>query len=174
MCPAAQVNTLNLTENFKRLDDACFPLARGWQKHKVRETTEAIVGAATGPLAAPRSLLLGRSDAAGRPQYTGRTTTLARTAGTAIAGQLTAARRGHPWTGWSFSAGQGSRETPDVTPAEPEPVVEVGVDIARGTTGRWRHPAHWHRIRAEMHPMQVTKFEESDEPPGSSNAPEQA
>jgi hypothetical protein len=45
----------------------------------VRETTEAIVAAVTGSLAAPSSLLLGRYDNDGRLQYTGRTTTLAQT-----------------------------------------------------------------------------------------------
>ncbi|MFJ2968663.1 hypothetical protein ACIPIC_41155 [Streptomyces collinus] len=78
---------------------------RGWRKYKVRETTEAIVGAITGSLAAPRTLLLGRYDDDGRLQYTGRTTTLAQAAGSKVAGLLAPARRGHPWTGWSFSAG---------------------------------------------------------------------
>ncbi|MEV5089902.1 ATP-dependent DNA ligase [Streptomyces griseoincarnatus] len=48
---------------------------------------------------------------------------------------------------------------------EPELVVEVGVDVARDGSGLWRHPARWHRIRAEMHPMQVRRFGEPDEPP---------
>ncbi|MCX5096426.1 hypothetical protein OOK36_48355 [Streptomyces sp. NBC_00365] len=47
---------------FKRLDDAYRPSVRGWQKYKVRETSEAIVGAVTGSPAAPRTLLLGRYD----------------------------------------------------------------------------------------------------------------
>lgn len=45
---------------FKRLNDAYRPSARGWQKYKIRETSEAIVGAITGSPAAPRTLLLGR------------------------------------------------------------------------------------------------------------------
>ncbi|MEW2121830.1 hypothetical protein AB0945_43315 [Streptomyces sp. NPDC005474] len=44
---------------FKRLDSRYEPSVRGWRKYKVRETQEAIVGAVTGPLAAPRTLLLG-------------------------------------------------------------------------------------------------------------------
>ncbi|MEU1916088.1 hypothetical protein [Streptomyces massasporeus] len=40
--------------------------------NKVRVTTEAIVGAVTGSLAAPRTVLLGRYDHAGSLQYTGR------------------------------------------------------------------------------------------------------
>ncbi|MGW7512858.1 ATP-dependent DNA ligase [Streptomyces massasporeus] len=51
---------------FKRLNDAYRPSVRGWQKYKVRETSEAIVGAITGSLAVPRTLLLGRYDDGGR------------------------------------------------------------------------------------------------------------
>ncbi|MFF9128539.1 ATP-dependent DNA ligase [Streptomyces sp. NPDC014889] len=97
-----------------------------------------------------RTLLLGRYEAQGRLQYVGRTTTLARTAGAAVADLLAAARRGHPWTGWSFSAGWGSWETLDVTLVEPELVVEVGVDVARDAFGRWRHPARWYRARPDL------------------------
>ncbi|MFE0359548.1 hypothetical protein ACFW2K_28325 [Streptomyces nigra] len=43
-------------------------------------------------------------------------------------------RRGHPWTGWSFSAGWGSQEKLNVTLVEPELVVEVGVDVPRLTS----------------------------------------
>ncbi|WP_286259140.1 hypothetical protein [Streptomyces graminofaciens] len=70
---------------FKRLDDAYRPSVRGWQKYKVRETSEAIVGAITGSLTVPRTLLLGRYDTEGRFQYVGRTTTLAQAAGAAVA-----------------------------------------------------------------------------------------
>jgi hypothetical protein len=118
----------------------------------VRETTEAIVGAVTGTLAAPTSLLLGRFDDSGRLQYASRTTALTQTASHTVAGLLAPARRGHPWTGWSFSAGWGSRETLDVTLVEPELVVEVGVDVARDASGRWRHPARLHRARRRPPP----------------------
>lgn len=104
----------------------------------MRETTEAIVGAVTGPLSAPSGLLLGRYDDHGRLQYTGRTTTLARAASATVAGLLAPARRGHPWTNWSFSAGWGSRDTLNVTLVEPELVMEVGVDVARDASVRWR------------------------------------
>ncbi|AVH61807.1 MULTISPECIES: ATP-dependent DNA ligase [Streptomyces] len=143
---------------FKRLDGAYKPSVRGWEKFKVRETGEAVVGAITGSLAAPRTLLLGRYDTEGRFQYVGRTTTLARAAGTAVAGLLTAGQRGHPWTGWSFSAGWGSQEKLNVTLVEPELVVEVGVDVARDASGRWRHPARWHRARPDLSPADVPRL----------------
>ncbi|MEH0557592.1 ATP-dependent DNA ligase [Streptomyces sp. B21-101] len=143
---------------FKRLTDAYRPSVRGWQKYKVRETSEAIVGAITGSLATPRTLLLGRYDDQGRLQYVGRTTTLAQTAGAAVASLLAAGRRGHPWTGWSFSAGWGSQEKLNVTLVEPELVVEVGVDVARDASGRWRHPARWHRARPDLSPADVPRL----------------
>ncbi|MEU9446163.1 ATP-dependent DNA ligase [Streptomyces sp. NPDC048304] len=143
---------------FKRLDDAYRPLARGWQKYKVRETSEAIVGAIAGPLAAPRTLLVGRYDTEGRLQYVGRTTPLAQVAGAAAAGLLAPARCGHPWTGWSFSAGWGSRETLNVMLVEPELVVEVGIDVARDASGRWRHPARLHRARPDLQPADIPRL----------------
>ncbi|MFF2431606.1 hypothetical protein [Streptomyces mirabilis] len=79
-------------------------------------------------------------------------TTLARAAGAAVACLLVPARRGHPWTGWSFSAGWGSKERLNVTLVEPELVVEVGVGVARDAAGRWRHPARWHRARPDLSP----------------------
>ncbi|MFE5039199.1 ATP-dependent DNA ligase [Streptomyces sp. NPDC056683] len=38
---------------------------------------------------------------------------------------------------------------------EPELVAEVGVDVARDTSGRWRHPARWHRARPYLSPADV-------------------
>lgn len=104
---------------------------------------------------APHTLLLGRYDDDGQLRYTGRTTNLTQAASGTLTGLLTPARRGHPWTGWSFSAGWGSRETLDVTLVEPELVVEVGVDVARDASGRWRHPARLHRPRTDLSPTDV-------------------
>ncbi|MEU0659392.1 hypothetical protein ABZ523_09870 [Streptomyces lavendulocolor] len=65
---------------------------------------------------------------------------------------------GQPWTGWSFSAGWGSTETVDVTLVEPELVTEVGVDVARDASGRWRHTARWHRPRHDLSPADTTRW----------------
>nr|WP_248296206.1 hypothetical protein [Streptomyces sp. S1D4-11] len=48
-----------------------------------------------------------------------------------MGGFLAPAQRGHPWTGWSFSAGWDNRATLNVTLMRPELVVEVGVDVVR-------------------------------------------
>ena len=45
-----------------------------------------------------------------------------------------------------------------VTLVEPELVVEVGVDVARDASGRWRHPARWHRARPDLSPGDVESF----------------
>ncbi|WP_240361207.1 MULTISPECIES: hypothetical protein [unclassified Streptomyces] len=71
---------------------------------------------------------------------------------------LAPAQRGHPWTGWSFSARWGTRETLNVTLVEPELVVEVGVDVTRDASGRWRHPARWHRARPDLSPSDVPRL----------------
>ncbi|MFG3206445.1 ATP-dependent DNA ligase [Streptomyces sp. NPDC048192] len=139
---------------FKRLREPYVGGARSWGKYKVRETTEAIVGAVTGSLTAARTLLLGRYDIEGRLQYVGRTT-LARAPGITDAGLLTTPRREHPWTGRSFSVGWSSRETLDLTLVQPELVVEVGIDVPRDASGRWRHPAPWHRARPDLSPADV-------------------
>ncbi|SEB32067.1 ATP dependent DNA ligase domain-containing protein [Streptomyces misionensis] len=120
---------------FKRVTGAYQPSVRGWKKYKVRETSEAIVGAVTGTLNSPRTVLLGRYDDEGRLQYVGRTTTLAQTASVAVGGLLAPGRGGHPWTGWTFTAGWGSGETLDVTLVEPGLVVEVGVDVVTPPAG---------------------------------------
>ncbi|MFF2132038.1 ATP-dependent DNA ligase, partial [Streptomyces olivochromogenes] len=100
----------------------------------------------------------GRYDDQGRLQYVGHTTALAQAAGAAVAGPLAAARRGHSWTGWSFSAGWGSKERLNVTLVEPELVVEVGVDVAPDAAGRWRDPARWHRARPDLSPTGVARL----------------
>ncbi|WP_239770497.1 hypothetical protein [Streptomyces sp. CL12-4] len=100
---------------FKRLAEPYRPGARTWTKYKVRATADAIVGAVTGPVAAPRTLLLGRHDSTGMLRYTGRTAPLARAATDALAGLLTPAGGEHPWTGRTFTAGWGSRDVLVVT-----------------------------------------------------------
>ncbi|MFG2368848.1 hypothetical protein ACGFY3_45875 [Streptomyces mirabilis] len=73
-----------------------------------------------------------------------------------MGGFLAPAQHGHPWTGWSFSSGWGTRETLNVTLVRPELVVDVGVDVARDASGRWRHPARWHRARPDLSPTDIS------------------
>lgn len=142
---------------YKRLTEPYRPGARGWLKYKPRETTEAIVAAITGTLAAPRTVLLARYDAAGNLAYIGRTTTLTTAASSTVAPLLSKATDDHSWTGWTFSVGWGSRETLDVTLVEPDLVGEVVVDVARDSAGRWRHPVRWHRPRTDLSPTDTPR-----------------
>ncbi|MFF5442216.1 ATP-dependent DNA ligase [Streptomyces achromogenes] len=150
---------------FKRLDEPYVRGARSWRKYKVRATTEAVVGAVTGSLAAPRTVLLDRYDAAGRLQYTGRSTTLSQAAGRALADLLVSPTGTHPWQGWMFSAGWGTQRAPDVLLVEPEVVMEVAVDVARDNAGRWRHPVRPHRIRTDIGVAQIPLFGENPASP---------
>ncbi|GAA4340838.1 ATP-dependent DNA ligase [Streptomyces venetus] len=145
---------------FKRLEESYRGGVRSWRKYKVRVTTEAVIGAVTGSLAAPHTLLLGRYDTAGRLQYIGRSTTLSRATGRAVADQLGPPHGAHPWTGWTFSAGWGTQRTLVVVLVQPEVVLEVDVDVARDSAGRWRHPARPHRIRADIDVQEVPLFGE--------------
>ncbi|GAA0451755.1 hypothetical protein [Streptomyces olivaceiscleroticus] len=103
---------------FKREQQPYIPGKRagGWRKYRVRESTEAIVGAVTGSVRRPGTLLLGRLDAAGRLRYVGRTTQLAAGLVRDLAAELTPAGPEHPWRGRTFSAGWGTNDTLDVGP----------------------------------------------------------
>ncbi|MEU9647195.1 ATP-dependent DNA ligase, partial [Streptomyces sp. NPDC048188] len=143
---------------FKRLSEPYRGGARAWAKYKVRATEDAVVGAVTGPPAAPRTLLLGRYDGAGMLRYAGRTTPLARPVARSLEGVLLPAAGGHPWTGRTFTAGWGSRDVLDITLVDPQLVVEVAVDVARDAAGRWRHPARLHRTRPDLSACSVPLF----------------
>lgn len=65
----------------------------------MRATTEAIIGAVTGSLTAPWTVLLGRYDTAGRLQYAGRSTTLSQSADRSLADLLVSPTGAHPWQG---------------------------------------------------------------------------
>jgi hypothetical protein len=145
---------------FKRLNEPYTGGARTWRKYKVRTTTEAIIGAVTGPLQAPRTVLLGRYDTAGRLQYAGRSTTLSTRFGRALGDVLARPAGTHPWQGWTFSAGWGTPRTLDVVLVEPAVVLEVAVDVARDAAGRFRHPARPHRVRTDVDVTQVPLFGE--------------
>lgn len=134
---------------FKRLDQPYLPGARGWRKHRARDTTEALIAAITGTLGQPRSLLFGRYDTGGRLHYVGSSTGLTAAAARSLAAVLTAADEQHPWHGQVLAARWG-RTTAEVTLVRPDLVAEVGADVSPDASGRWRHPVRFHRIRADL------------------------
>ncbi|MFJ9574550.1 ATP-dependent DNA ligase [Streptomyces bacillaris] len=130
------------------------PGVRGWSKLKARTTTEAIIGAVTGTVQAPTSLLLGRLDAASRLKLVARTTALARPASAELGARLRPAGPDHPWHGQTFSAGWHTKEPLEFEPVIPEQVAEIAADTAVDL-GRYRHPVRYLRLRDDMDPSDV-------------------
>jgi ATP-dependent DNA ligase len=141
----------------KRLDQAYRPGVRGWQKLRTRLTAEAVVGGVIGPLDAPRVLLLGRHDHHGQFHHVGRTTEL-RPAGQAAVVALLRPHTGsgHPWPNPMPSTRWGRPGPPTrFTPVRTQLVVELTVDTAVEHR-RWRHPAHYVRVRPDLRPDDLT------------------
>ncbi|MGA4960527.1 ATP-dependent DNA ligase [Streptomyces lavendulocolor] len=95
------------------------PGARALYKVRRRDSTEAVVGAITGTVRWPQTLVLGRLDAAGALRPVGRSTPLRPDAARELAERLSPAKPGHPWEGVRFTTSWGSRTPLDVVLVEP-------------------------------------------------------
>lgn len=127
------------------------PGRAGWGKRKLRRTAEAIVAGATGSVAAPVSLLLGRLDAGGRLRYVGRTHRLGAQQRTALDGVLRPVARG-VWPQPLPASWAGDLTERRPLPYLPvEPLIAVEVDVAY-EHGRWRHPLRYVRTRPDLDP----------------------
>jgi hypothetical protein len=108
-------------------------------------TATAVVGI-TGPLEAPRELILGRHDDTGRLRIVGRTTPLrvptAARLGARFEEQVHAWPEGLPGHSWGPPRTGCTRVRPDL-------VVEVSADPALDGL-RWRHPVRFVRARDEV------------------------
>lgn len=125
------------------------PGRRGWQKYRSRDTAEAVIGAVTGTLARPETVLLGRYSAEGELRLVARSAPLPPPLRTELAARVRPAGREHPWHGMRVSSRWGSRDELEFTPVAPELVAEFQGDTAIDR-GRWRHPVRLHRLRADM------------------------
>jgi ATP-dependent DNA ligase len=143
---------------FKCLTEAYPSGRRSWRKYRSRSSTEVIVGAVTGTVSRPSTVLLGRFDAEGRLQYAGRTVPLSHAACEQLGPLLASAPAGHPWEGWSFSASWGARDKLDAKLVNPVIVAEVSADVAFDAAGRWRHPVRFLRGRTDMAISDVPRF----------------
>jgi ATP-dependent DNA ligase len=133
------------------------PGARALYKVRRRDTTEAVIGAITGTLRQPQTLVLGRLDAAGALRPVGRSTPLRPDAARGLAERLTLASPGHPWEGVRLTTSWGSRTELDVVLVEPVLVAEIMVDTAL-ERGSWRHPVRFARLRLDVALPDVPPF----------------
>ena len=145
---------------FKPLDQRYAAGRRGWKKYHSRASTEAVVGAASGPPASLPPCL--PDDGPARPDGCKRRSAVRRP-------HIGAFPRGGPGAGRSAgpAVGQASLEGVDVLggmgqqrraaggSGGPVLVAEVAADVSLDTAGRWRHPVRWLRLRTYVSPADV-------------------
>ncbi|GAA1408490.1 ATP-dependent DNA ligase [Catellatospora coxensis] len=145
------------------------PGRRVWRKLRATSTAEAIVGGITGPPGQPATLLLGRLDRNGTLRYVGRTRPLTGAQSREVGALLRvvaelAGPAVHPWPDQLPAAWVGQFSVTEPLPYRQVPpllVVEVEHDTA-WEFGRWRHSSKFHRIRAELLPMQLLRMAGDD------------
>lgn len=150
----------------KGLGQSYRPGQRGWIKIRARDTAEAVIGAVTGAITHPDSVLLGRYDAEGVLRLVARSTQLSPALQKDLGRLLQPAAAGHPWTGMRITSTWGSRDALAFSIVEPEHVAEFHGDTAVDH-GRWRHPVRLLRIRADMAIADAPAFG-ADLPPAES------
>lgn len=125
------------------------PWRRSWVKVKSRESVEVLIGAVTGSLRRPESVVAGLYRD-GELAIVGRTTPLTREQAATLSALLVPAGAQHPWpdaVGAShFGAG---REKVALVKVQPQVVLEVLADAALHHGG-WRHPLRYVRPRLDM------------------------
>ena len=127
------------------------PGRRSWVKVKSRETVDVIVGAVTGSLTRPETVVAGRVRY-GVLHIVGRTTPLNRRQAVELADALVPAGPGHPWPDEVSSNRFGSgRDKVPLVKVEPTLVAEVLADAALHAGG-YRHPLRYLRLRADLTP----------------------
>lgn len=135
----------------KAADGAYRPGRRDWVKVKSRETTEVIIGAVTGSLERPDSIVVGLL-ADGVLTIVGKSTPLSTSQARSLAAVLTPAGAEHPWPDEVSSSRFGaSRAKLVLTKVEPVIVAEVLADSAL-QAGAFRHPVRFVRQRPDLSP----------------------
>lgn len=143
----------------KPLSSTYEPGQRGWFKLRSRASADAVVGAVTGPLTSPTSVLLGRYDQDGRFRLVARSAPLTSLLRREVGAVLTQAESDHPWRDITFAAGWGSRQVLKHRCVRPVIVAEFEGDSAVDT-GRYRHPVRLRRIRDDLAPADVPLYNE--------------
>ena len=138
----------------KAAHSAYTPGRRTWIKVKSRETTEVIVGAVTGTLKRPDTVVAGLVRD-GELQIVGKTTALSAAQATQLAKALTPAGPSHPWPDEVSSSRFGSsRDKVRLVKVEPLVVAEVSADAAL-QAGAYRHPLRYLRPRLDLSPADL-------------------
>ena len=126
------------------------PGQRRWIKHKTRESTEVIIGAVTGPITVPQSIIAGLYRD-GQLRIVGRSVALKPAQSRSLAEVLTAAGPDHPWPDSIIANRFGnSRDRTVLTKVQPQVVAEVTADTGL-QGGVWRHPLRFVRHRPDLH-----------------------
>jgi ATP-dependent DNA ligase len=125
------------------------PGRREWVKVKSRETQEVIVGAVTGSIERPDTIVAGLMRD-GELVIVGKSVPLSRIQAASLAGVLKPAGPAHPWPDEVSSSRFGaSRDKVRLTKVEPDVVAEVSADSAL-QAGAWRHPLRFVRHRPDL------------------------
>jgi ATP-dependent DNA ligase len=132
---------------------AYHPGARDWLKVKSRETYEVVVGAVTGTLTHPTTVIAGLHRS-GELVVVGRTVPLTATQSAELGAVLDPAGADHPWPPQISSGRFGGRSTVPTTRADPVVVAEVSADSAR-ENGVWRHGLRYLRHRPDLTPQDL-------------------
>lgn len=132
------------------------PGARDWLKVKSRDTHEVIVGAITGTLTHPTTVIAGLHRG-GKLVVVGRTVPLTTTQSGELGAILDPAGQGHPWPARISSGRFGGRSTTPTTRVDPTVIAEVSADSAR-ENGVWRHGLHYLRHRPDLTPQDLPKL----------------
>jgi ATP-dependent DNA ligase len=124
--------------------------AREWQKYRVRDTVEVVVGAVSGSLDAPAHLLLGLPAGSGGLVFAGTTSDLTSAQRAEIAPLLDPADDPAAWPADAKDVGRwGAADRRSTVAVVPTLVVEVSTDST--TQGsRWRHPTTFIRARPDL------------------------
>lgn len=132
------------------------PGARDWLKTKSRATHEVIVGAITGTLDHPQTVIAGLRRG-GELVVVGRTVPLTTAQSTDLGAVLTPASNDHPWPAQISSGRFGGRSTTPTTRVDPVVVAEVSADSAR-ENDVWRHGLRYLRHRPDLTPAELPQL----------------
>lgn len=130
----------------KGCGDAYLSDQRGWVKVKIRDTSDALVGAVVGALERPQRLVLGRF-VNGDLRIVGFIGDLRPAQQDEVAAVLDPTDE-HPWP-TELSLAWGTRERTPIVRVEPCVTVEVSADRAVDA-GRWRHATRFIRTRPDL------------------------